>query len=255
MSKEIVINGNTYEPSSVVAKRFGYTLDYVSRLARQGKVDATRVGRQWFVEEGSLRAFVLESDSRKKATREQLRRERKHEHQEFQEKNGVSIEKVTHPIPSPLRIDEAMARVEVRSGDFFSRAQAVVGSALVICAGLLVGALLRPADFLALVAPATEPIAHFSQTARERNSAGSIRSTDVLQTQPQPVLAEPEADRGMIVWSDETDERDLEQVRRSFSDEVEVEFTNDDSGVITPVFKDRTGAEYQFLMVPVRDSS
>lgn len=47
-------NGALYVKASVLAKRFHYTSDYIGQLCRANKVDATLVGRAWFVNESSL---------------------------------------------------------------------------------------------------------------------------------------------------------------------------------------------------------
>ncbi|KND50734.1 MAG: hypothetical protein ABA06_04590, partial [Parcubacteria bacterium C7867-001] len=60
---------------------FGYHPDYIARLCRIGKVLGTQVGRSWFVDAESLKAFADEQDTRKKehaqAWSEHLEREYK----------------------------------------------------------------------------------------------------------------------------------------------------------------------------------
>ncbi len=64
--------------SSVEAgKRFGCTNDYVARLARQGKVHGTRVGREWFVDPSSLGHFIMQAESAKRERATRLREQRK----------------------------------------------------------------------------------------------------------------------------------------------------------------------------------
>ncbi|MFQ5541059.1 MAG: hypothetical protein ACE5F4_02335, partial [Candidatus Paceibacteria bacterium] len=65
-----------------VAARFGYTADYVSRLAREGKIAGEKVDGVWFVDPASLAAFVEEAEKEKQLWREYLRDER---HQEYEE--------------------------------------------------------------------------------------------------------------------------------------------------------------------------
>jgi len=60
MQKEgenIEIDGITYIPVKHAADLAEYTADYVGQLCRGGKIDATRVGRAWYVNESSLIAY------------------------------------------------------------------------------------------------------------------------------------------------------------------------------------------------------
>ena len=65
MSKSLIINNKRYIPSAVIAREFDYTTDYVSRLAREEKVAATRIDRQWYISEESLRRFVDNAEVKK----------------------------------------------------------------------------------------------------------------------------------------------------------------------------------------------
>lgn len=51
----ITHEGKTYLRAAKIAKELGYTSDYVGQLCREGHVACTRVGRNWFVEEASIR--------------------------------------------------------------------------------------------------------------------------------------------------------------------------------------------------------
>lgn len=53
--ERISVNGEEYVKASSIARELGYTSDYVGQLCRAGKVDAERVGRNWFVNEQSIR--------------------------------------------------------------------------------------------------------------------------------------------------------------------------------------------------------
>lgn len=53
--KTIEINGVKYSKASEVAKDFGYTSDYIGQLCRGKKIDATLVGRTWYVNKDSLK--------------------------------------------------------------------------------------------------------------------------------------------------------------------------------------------------------
>lgn len=52
--EEISVKGEDYVKASVIAKKFGYTADYIGQLCRADQVKATLVGRSWYVNEQSL---------------------------------------------------------------------------------------------------------------------------------------------------------------------------------------------------------
>ncbi len=62
--------------SAEAGKKFGYTHDYIARLAREKKIIATRVGREWFVDGNSLQSFIKKTDDAKKIHAEKVRSER-----------------------------------------------------------------------------------------------------------------------------------------------------------------------------------
>lgn len=52
--EEISFKGENYVKASVLARKYGYTADYVGQLCRSDQVKATLVGRSWYVNEESL---------------------------------------------------------------------------------------------------------------------------------------------------------------------------------------------------------
>lgn len=63
---------------------------------------------------------------------------------------------------------------------------------------------------------------------------------------------EKETKTGMVVVpSDENDAAFEKQVAKNFSDEVKVEIQDETSGIITPIFKEKIGDRYFFIMVPI----
>jgi len=53
--KELTLNGRTYLSTKRAAEITGYTTDYVGQLARGGKIDAQLVGRNWYIDEVSIK--------------------------------------------------------------------------------------------------------------------------------------------------------------------------------------------------------
>jgi len=52
----VIFDGKEYTKASVVAKKFGYTADYLGQLCRGKKVDARMVGRSWYINIDSIDA-------------------------------------------------------------------------------------------------------------------------------------------------------------------------------------------------------
>lgn len=55
----------------------------------------------------------------------------------------------------------------------------------------------------------------------------------------------------VVVPSTDKDDEIKAQIQKSFSDEVRVEPKDDGSGIITPVFRNKEGGDYMYIMVPM----
>ena len=53
----VLLEGKEYQRSALVAKKYGYTSDYIGQLSRSGKLDAKLVGRSWYVYSPSVEAY------------------------------------------------------------------------------------------------------------------------------------------------------------------------------------------------------
>ncbi|MBY0539738.1 helix-turn-helix domain-containing protein, partial [Patescibacteria group bacterium] len=70
------LQGSEYLSAREAGELFGYSPDYVSRLCRNGQVRSQRVGKAWFVEHESLKAFSLKSELEAEERKAELRAER-----------------------------------------------------------------------------------------------------------------------------------------------------------------------------------
>ena len=61
----VVLDGVRYVKAAVAAKEFKYTTDYIGQLCRAGKIDAQLVGRTWFVNLDSIKAYKKNKHQRK----------------------------------------------------------------------------------------------------------------------------------------------------------------------------------------------
>ncbi|MCA9359394.1 hypothetical protein KC926_04305, partial [Candidatus Kaiserbacteria bacterium] len=79
MTTTLEIDGKKFQTIKSVANKVSYSRDYITRLAREGKILATHVGRQWFVDLDSLNNYIdttaKETEVRKKMLSEERKRE------------------------------------------------------------------------------------------------------------------------------------------------------------------------------------
>lgn len=81
MKRVLEINGKTLTSIKEAVDSVSYSRDYITRLAREGKIFATVVERQWFIDLDSLKAYAQSSDLEREVRKRQLSEERKQEHQ------------------------------------------------------------------------------------------------------------------------------------------------------------------------------
>ncbi len=62
MSDQLIIDGKKFISSRRAAQACSYTQDYVGQLIRDGKIEATKVGRLWFVCESSILNYHITAD-------------------------------------------------------------------------------------------------------------------------------------------------------------------------------------------------
>jgi hypothetical protein len=67
--------------SKELARRVGYTNDYISRLCRFGKIEGEKIGNTWYVDELSLKKFIDSQENQNKDWNGELSKRRKVEYQ------------------------------------------------------------------------------------------------------------------------------------------------------------------------------
>ncbi len=120
------ITDSGYISAVEAGQQFGYTNDYVTRLAREKKVVAVRVGKQWYVDAKSLELFVAKSDQVKKEYAERLRAERKRE-RKAGVSPSISPDVAFIPLPNPrvavlAKAGMIVSVVAIAAGFIFSHA-------------------------------------------------------------------------------------------------------------------------------------
>jgi len=243
MSDALTINGRILLPVKELATRSRYSRDYITKLAREGQVVAAQIGRQWFVDEDSLKAFSEASEIESEVRRKHLSLERRRE-RELKSK----VERLWDVIPKRPQYSPARAlllSVLIMSGALFSLVAArqiphVVThiATLQKAQSVLVGGpeMINEITQSELIAPELE---------------GSVRGHVVVfeDTSSQERLANPT--QGLLLLSDAfalgTSAAHIASV---FSDPVSVTFTNSHEGVVAPRQAGR-GAPIPFVMVPI----
>ena len=82
MNQQLVPSDKNLISARDAAVLSGYAKDYITRLCRTGKVVGELVGRTWFVEETSLRDFMLKTETERVERLNQLSQERRNQYQQ-----------------------------------------------------------------------------------------------------------------------------------------------------------------------------
>src|SRR3989344_6123572 len=78
--EHIFFNGISYIPAADAASRAGLHRDYVARLAREGKVRAKRIGKNWYIDEASFHDFLVRQEYENAKRRKELMHDRRREY-------------------------------------------------------------------------------------------------------------------------------------------------------------------------------
>lgn len=228
MVQNLNVSGKDYFPSAELAQRFGYTSDYLSRLAREGKIVATNVNRKWFIDEDSLKLFIQESNLGKEARSTELKKKRKIERLVYDQ----SLKQEKKQGPEKLQI---------------ALAQSTVVFMCMLVVGLLGWTVVDSniglqelgfgfEDSYRHIGEAVLPDTSMVKTFSANSIAAVFAAIDVQNIQKLDDLSGPNRGGENLV---------------EFSDEVDLSFVADDQGIIRPVFKSQIdGQEYQMIVTP-----
>lgn len=261
MSELLSINGTNFISASDAGKICKYTSDYITKLAREGKVAATRVGRQWYVTPDSLETFVKNNEVQKKIRSAKISAERKKEQHAFALQVMAS---------SQNDQDHFSSLVEPAHNKFVALQQTV--AILILGASLGVGgffassvsipiyqqdASIVDAGFLSLERLAVTLYRFISPSEEEYYVESPENEESGTASGVAPEKQIPSNNSIVIAPSDVLTRDRVAEVRDSLSDEVEVTVDPEDpdTGLIVPVFRDRKGDEYRFLLMPINQKS
>ncbi len=249
MSTQVEINGASFLPIKDASKLVSYSRDYVARLAREQKIVASQIGRQWFIDVTSLRNFADTAELEQTVRKQQLSLERKREQTV---KHEVSVIKKT-------------ARGKVK----LVRVRAQLAATLALSLGLIVGtglytssALLPQEINLARLGGVAEVtmIEELPVVATESFAQAEPQPTTLYSTVMEYPLFVDESEvramsasgtEGIFVLPSHGTVETAAEAEQLFSDDVMVVFSATTSGVVE--YKKVGGeiVEYPFVSVPV----
>lgn len=249
MSTQVEINGATFLPIKDASKLVSYSRDYVARLAREQKIVASQIGRQWFIDTTSLRNFAETAEIEQSVRKQQLSLERKREQTVKQE--VVTIKKTTRGKVKLVKVRAQLA------------ATLALGLGLMIGGGVYTSSKLFPQETNTAHLSAVGDISLAEELpvmAREELAAAKPQPTTLYSNVIEYPLFTDESDvramgtsstQGILILPSEGNITTLEDTQNIFSDEVEVVFTESSSGVVEYVTAEGEVLSYPFVSVPV----
>lgn len=238
-------------PAKEVAELVGYTPDYVSRLAREGKVAAERRSRGWFVDPESVKLFLLTAEKKKRSRNDQIRDERLRERARFHnevaeaEMSTAITQTQSHALLQTVAVSlclfiaASLVWFSVEENVRIARIAAGADEVVV----MLKDRILSP---IPAVISQVASYAFITQTqVHDEVGGASMVTSDTADSRSSDF-------QGVILVNGDTATQErIDELKESFSDEVRVEFENDETGLITPVFREVDGDSFRFLLVPV----
>ncbi len=234
MTTDLFIEGKNYISVRRASQETGYAQDYIGQLCRQKKIPAKLVGRTWFVDIESLARY----------------------------KSGivpVTNNKISRSVEKPAHLGSTSINYEAESSvelpklvkkrhyelDSFKlhKDPSVLALSLIVTLFVVGNSVVSWVNYLA---PELLII------------KGDEKSLALVGEAVPASVAEPDSSlgEGMVVFpKDENTDEKIDNIKNSFSDEVEVFFDEGgESGVIRPVFRTSGDThDYAFVMVPVKE--
>lgn len=226
-------------------KYCGYSQEYLSLRARQGKLKSVKFGRNWVTTKKWLEKYLKEIEKY---------------NNNFKDKKAFSLIENLPTISEPS--------LEISELNIFPSLTLIV---ILIFILIFCGILFAPSYFLKtggdsqLAAVVAQEILKYTfDTFKEygqwvseniKNQISNFKTAyfaliNLIKKKPLP---EPEREGMVVVPSTEEDESIQEKIKKSFSDEVKVEMKDKTWGIIKPIFRTPTAEEYLYIMVPVKN--
>lgn len=255
MPKTYNVDDRDLVTTQEAAKIFNYTSDYITKLAREGKIEACKKSRQWFVSLDSIRQFCLKTQEERDVRSQEIREERLRERQERKEATEL---------PELLSVWQSSTYAFVHTTHV-----ALVQTMVILVLGLLVGvsgygilnseritqqaSVIESAERIAVALfTFISPQAEEEVVSVEVVSESDLTSSHGTESQGSSTAAGTPGSLIVAPYEILTDAQ-VAEIRNSFSDEVNVSVDpmNPDSGIIVPRFRERSGDRYRFLIAPI----
>lgn len=248
MDQDLLLKGKIYISSKRAAYFSGFAKDYIAEMLRSGKIEGTKVSRNWYVSQDSLLEYLKNNDNeRYEKFKTKLNVEKRVEDQKKDlepEKKTESNQPIVFNIPSPvIPFAEVATHSSFKSLLTYALGPIAVSSIIASFLFLFLTAAFYAGDFNISMPKGLQALFLNTQESNVADLPAYGQNENLLS-------------RGMVVMPQtETDvEAQLESVKKAFSDEVVVTpDSSGTSGVITPVFKERNGNDYLYVLVPVKE--
>ena len=232
----------TLLPIREAARLTSYSRDYLTRLAREGKIAAAYLDRQWYVNLDSLRSYAEQAAIEQELRKQQLRRERQREREYHQLQK--TLHQATHARLVGMRW----------------RVQVVTSGVLVL--GLGVGVLLLQSPLTGIPHPGVQMASLAAGEVPQRDQAIAVRDEGALTgggpgARPADeagatyhVRELPVAEEGLLLLPQQATSA---APRAYFSDPVMIEMVDGQAYVqsVGPGAADRVAQPVPMQMVPV----
>jgi len=185
---------NRFLSTKEAATLVGFVPDYVSRLCRQGKIEAKQFGRNWFVDKEALLKFVAEDANRKTENAKKLAHEREEEYRAARVRREAQSPTPVEPVPSPYLVGEELSyQVTPVRGSFTALAVTLLLLTTGVYASLeevRTGAIAYGAQLLDNSATEVTSIIHSKENARVQGK--NLTASVVAETAITGTVSEPE---------------------------------------------------------------
>ncbi len=249
MQDTLTFNGKKYVTATTAGKHFGYSKEYVLMLIKAGKIEGEKVKHKWFVEVTSAEFYF--------AYAKQDREERLRKLSEIRK----------------LELENRSAQISKSpSASFFSVGRqarvALLETLVIVILGISIGSLGYVGVTTPVASVTSSDYGFFEELALSVYNfvySFNSESRDEILSLSHPLNNNSHSVLHGVGTTTHTSfaispndlftltTTSINSITESFSDEVSVSLDPDNlnTAVITPQFRDGTGEEYRFIMVPV----
>lgn len=227
-------------PAGIAAKQAGYTVDYITRLARENVIRGQKVGGEWHVVYEDVLAFKIKKNEERLSRGKQIRAERKIELEVRSERSATSPVFVSKVVPGKIH--------------------AFALTLLILVSGCAIGATpYISKNYPGVANAASLDISFYENIVTSLYRLFSFRHTEVsyeggvdnsiLALERNSFSSNWDGAFGDIVVSENVPPENFdEEIAYMFSDTVAVEFAKEPllKGVVIPEFKNGNGRPYHF---------